>query len=197
MDCRFIQEIGVRVKLRTYWGEKDECPGRYYHNTEKFIKDFMEVGNFTAGGSLDNYEASEFPDTCEYCGAKAPENAIHQVFKKRLYNTDSGKPEPGDMYYAPWYHEKDWKKGVCPWDNCNDPRGHLLVILPNGHEWDTDSRASNCTMKEDRQHRCWVKQGEPPHIHIDKDGNTCAAGAGSILSGDYHGFLHHGKLTSC
>lgn len=24
---------------------------------------------------------------------------------------------------------------------------------------------------------------------------TCAAGAGSILSGDYHGFLRHGVLT--
>lgn len=46
-----------------------------------------------------------------------------------------------------------------------------------------------------RPHKCWVRHGEPPDLHVDKAGVTCNAGAGSILSGDYHGFLHNGFLT--
>lgn len=118
----------------------------------------------------------------------------YQVFHKRLYNTASGSPEPGDMYWAPWYHGN----GLCLyWDNCTDPRGHLIVVLPNGREWDVDSRAGNCDMQSDRTHRCWVRHGEPPNVHVDKGGHTCHAGAGSILVGNYHGFLHHGQLTEC
>ena len=33
------------------------------------------------------------------------------------------------------------------------------------------------------------------NVHVDKSGDTCAAGAGSILIGGYHGFLHNGYLT--
>ena len=72
----------------------------------------------------------------------------------------------------------------------------LTVVCPNGHEWNIDSRASNCTMPYDYEHRCWVRHGEPPDIHVDKQGHTCAAGAGSIQAADYHGFLHHGTLTA-
>jgi hypothetical protein len=72
-----------------------------------------------------------------------------------------------------------------------------MVVLPNGHIWDVDGRASNCDMKEDRTHRCWVRHGDPPNVHVDKNGHTCHAGAGSILSGNYHGFLHNGELTNC
>ena len=70
-----------------------------------------------------------------------------------------------------------------------------MCKLPNGREWDIDSRCSNCTLPDDRIHRCWVRHGEPPNIHVDKNGHTCSAGAGSILAGDYHGFLHNGELT--
>lgn len=72
----------------------------------------------------------------------------------------------------------------------------LAVILPNGHAWHIDSRASNCTLPADCAHRCWVRSGRPEDgsLHVDKNGPTCAAGAGSIQSGDYHGFLHHGQL---
>lgn len=131
------------------------------------------------------------------CGARPPEDLAPDKRTRFsgttfLFNTPSGKPEPGNIYEAPWYHNH----GCCPWDNC-DGR-HLICILPNGHEWHMTGRASNCTMKQDRLHRCWVIREESPGVfHVDKTGRTCAAGAGSIMAGKYHGFLHHGVLTGC
>lgn len=74
----------------------------------------------------------------------------------------------------------------------------LMVRCPNGHDWCVDSQSSNCTRKGDRSHHCWVRHGDPREcrITVDKNGDTCAAGAGSILAGDYHGFLHNGTLTA-
>lgn len=91
---------------------------------------------------------------------------------------------PGALYDAMWLHS--YRVGV-------DGR-FLTCVLPNGHHWHIDSRASNCGRPDDDEHRCWVRHGEPPAIHVDKNGNTCPAGAGSIQSGDWHGFLHHGVL---
>lgn len=72
----------------------------------------------------------------------------------------------------------------------------LTVVCPDGHHWFIDGRASNCTMKGDDMHRCWVRHGRPEDgtLHVDKNGNTCAAGAGSIDTGKWHGFLHNGEL---
>lgn len=67
--------------------------------------------------------------------------------------------------------------------------------INNPGQWYIDSRANNCTMKDDWTHRCWVRRGtfgDP--LHIDKDGLTCAAGAGSIQNAGWHGFLHEGVL---
>ena len=148
------------------------------------------------GKDIAPYE-SLLPTKCE-CGMEAPPDAHHQLFYQHWWSNPLGKPEPGDVFFAEYYHHPDAKRALCRWDNCEDPRGHLKVILPNGHEWDVDGRASNCTKPDDRLHRCWVRHGDPLNpstLHVDKAGNTCNAGAGSILSGDYHGFLHHGMLT--
>jgi hypothetical protein len=103
----------------------------------------------------------------------------------------------GAMWRADWY---DLKKADAQgrklygwdWDNQIDPP---LVVKTPGGEWIIDSRASNCTLPVDRLHRCWVRHGEVPNITIDKNGHTCAAGAGSIMCGNYHGFLRNGYLT--
>lgn len=64
--------------------------------------------------------------------------------------------------------------------------------------WHIDSRANNCTMPEDKEHRCWCRHGTVGEtVHVDKVGNTCAAGAGSIGVPGFHGFLHHGVLRDC
>lgn len=89
----------------------------------------------------------------------------------------------------------------------------LCVKLPNGSTWSVDQQCSNCTRDQygptaefpegrcwlGRTHYCWVRHGDPRTgtIHVDKNGETCSAGAGSILSGDYHGFLHDSHLVSC
>jgi hypothetical protein len=73
-----------------------------------------------------------------------------------------------------------------------------MVRCPNGSDWHVDGRASNCTMPTDKVHKCWVRHGDPraSNLTVDKNGFTCAAGAGSIQAGDYHGFLQAGVLTA-
>jgi hypothetical protein len=102
----------------------------------------------------------------------------------------------GAMWRADWYTGGKIVDGkqLYGWDWDNQFEGPLVVMTPGG-EWVIDSRASNCGRPDDRTHRCWVRHGEPPNIHVDKNGDTCAAGAGSIVCGNYHGFLHNGFLT--
>jgi len=104
---------------------------------------------------------------------------------------------PGAMYFAEWYHYRSRQEGEpivygFDWDNQFTPP--LMVVTP-GVIWDIDSRASNCTRKNDKTHRCWCRHGEAPNITVDKFGDTCSAGAGSIQCGNYHGFLQNGFLT--
>lgn len=89
---------------------------------------------------------------------------------------------PGAMWFA-YYSNGSWDNESCP---------HLMVVTPNGGHWDIDSRCSNCTLPNDKQHRCWVRHGDPPNVTVDKAGSTCSAGAGSIITGSYHGFLRNG-----
>lgn len=77
------------------------------------------------------------------------------------------------------------------------PEPPLCVRTPGG-DWVIDSRCSNCGSPADSNHRCWPRRGEAPHITVDKSyGNTCGAGGGSIISGNYHGFLRDGYLIKC
>lgn len=75
----------------------------------------------------------------------------------------------------------------------------IACRLPEGHTWHIDSRASNCTMKTDTAHRCWIRHGSVGEmLTVDKQGNTCQAGGGSInVDGIWHGFLRAGRLVSC
>lgn len=138
-----------------------------------------------------SHEDPRWPQSCT-CGYVFKETDTWQYFHDRI-ETDGITRWPhrqlpvGAMWWASWMPKNMY------WDNKEDD--NLMVITPGG-EWCIDSRASNCTMKEDRLHRCWVRHGTPPDIHVDKGGQTCAAGAGSIQCGDYHGFLHHGSLTT-
>lgn len=75
--------------------------------------------------------------------------------------------------------------------------GQSLFVRTPGGDWNIDSRASNCTMKNDDVHRCWCRHGDAPNITVNKIGDTCSAGGGSIQMCDYHGFLVNGKLTNC
>jgi hypothetical protein len=197
--------------IRNYKSEQS-CPNCCgggkpgYHNALTLIRDVPELNAGKVFGEVADYPPEKWPTQCSDCGALVPMSeskstivgqsatVVHrQVFTKRLYNTASGSPEPGDLYESHWH-----ESGKCIyWDNCSGQ--HLQAVLPNGDHWDLNSRASNCTMRQDRTHRCWIVSGDPRDgtVHVDKNGVTCAAGAGSIAVEGYHGFLHHGHFTSC
>lgn len=174
-----------------------------YHNAEFLLKIIPEKDAWKAFGEIEDYKREQWPTKCDHCGEPVPQddrpNALggrgagvnYQVFTTRAYNTQSSKPEPGDIYETD-FHEPDH----CPyWSNCSGI--HRYAILPNGDHWDLDSRASNCTMRDDRMHRCWVAHGsiKDGTINVDKNGFTCAAGAGSIAADGWHGFLRNGEFV--
>ncbi|MET0602946.1 MAG: hypothetical protein ABW167_13260 [Baekduia sp.] len=79
------------------------------------------------------------------------------------------------------------------------PGGHPRNGIEDpGYDWYVDAPANNCTRRGE-PHRCWVRHGDPRDgtLHVDKNGDTCAAGAGSIVTPRWHGFLHGGQLRSC
>ena len=97
----------------------------------------------------------------------------------------------GDVWDAVWMHGSGLK---CPyWNNC-DGR-HLVVVLPNRETHDVNGRASNCTMPDDKTHRCWIVHGDVENMTVDKNGETCQAGAGSIVRGGWHGFIRNGEFV--
>lgn len=137
----------------------------------------------------------------EYTGRYGEAN-VHGISSAIMRNLASGEE----------MSSRDLPVGAC-WD-CNKPadgrevRRYLYPVgpdglsiacrLPDGSDWHIDGRASNCTMKDDKQHRCWVRHGTIGEaLHVDKNGLTCAAGAGSIAVPNFHGFLHAGELYDC
>jgi hypothetical protein len=104
---------------------------------------------------------------------------------------------PGTMW---WTRTTLWHEGPngeirCPagWTNCDGQ--HLFVMLPDNSPFDCMSRAGNCGLKEDTVHRCWQVTGTPPQTTLGKGEPTCPAGASSILTPEWHGFLRDGTLV--
>jgi hypothetical protein len=223
MRARFIKQIGMRGKLRVFWDtiectsiDKDDgyahtkyldtCPNSYganhpgIHNAYTPIGDKPDLENFRVFGEKTDYPTEMWPTRCADCGAPIPEPSskltqvgekgfyvVRQVFSSRLYDNQSGEPEPGDIFRMHYHDPKD----CCYWDNCDGT--HLFGVLPTGYQWDMDSRASNCTLPNERAHRCWTKTGSPEAgtLDVGKGGHTCAAGAGSIDAPGWHGFLRN------
>jgi len=118
-----------------------------------------------------------------------------QVFMDRIYRrADNGElttlrtaPE-GAIWRAEWCEDTP---GWCGAD------GRCYVAkCPGGGDWMIDGRASNCTMKDDNVHKCWVRHGEAPNFTVDKNGVSCQAGAGSIQTHNWHGFLRNGEFVT-
>jgi hypothetical protein len=162
-----------------------------YHDATVFV-DVIEAVRNAEG----HYEVAPelsadapWPEKCA-CGFLFS-SKDRQTFVATLYRrSDTGeettiREAPAGAMWDAWWFPEDWKvEGQ-----------YLLVKCPNGSEWAIDSRASNCTMKEDwPNHRCWIRHGTPPNITVDKKGRTCKAGAGSIWAGDYHGHLENGQF---
>jgi hypothetical protein len=194
VDCQYIEPVGWRARIIALWD--GGCANGWGGHSSRVVVD--EINDPDADpstkGALERYadDPRWASMTCERCGAAAPAEVKRAFGWKRFYDTESGAPEPGDMFWIPCWPKVHY--GDCfEWDNCEGR--HLHVILPNGVEWDVDGRARNCTLPKDRTHRCWVRDGDPPNVTAGKTGHTCSAGAGSIAAGSYHGFLRGGKLT--
>lgn len=142
-----------------------------------------------------------WPKRCA-CGYKFTATDTWQLAVDRAYEYDgpfghwlvtTKNAPPGSLWDARWLPR------TSAW--CGPDKRSLEVICPNGHPWHIDGRASNCTLKDDNVHKCWVRHGDPTKptgpepLHVDKNGRTCSAGAGSIIAGNYHGFLHRGHFT--
>jgi hypothetical protein len=176
-----------------------------YCGTEQASFREDEDGRVLAARPTTTHDDSRWPTACAKCGHEFGDDGYWQDWQELLYRrTDTGglvtlrssaddinaptPAPPGSMWDA-WWMPESWRgaDGIA-----------LMVRLPNGHDWHVDSEASNCTRKGDRTHKCWVRHGDPrtASVHVDKAGDTCAAGAGSIQAEDYHGFMHHGVLTA-
>lgn len=194
---RFARKTGQHPEAGIMWD--GECttqrgnPSPLHSARRPYAED--HVGDDIPEG----WQEYDFTDaTCDRCGAPFDPDADPRRHgsMKWEWDTPSGQLEPGCVYTTVCPHPKG--APVCPsgWSNCTGT--HVHVMLPNGISWDVMGRASNCGSPDDTTHRCWVLVGHPEHpetLHVSKDGETCAAGAGSIAAGDYHGFLQHGKLT--
>jgi hypothetical protein len=184
--------------LRRYTpSDRAKCPGPYgYHNARNFL-DVVEKDAAKIESSELTYHRDHqlWPTHCS-CGYEFTPEDEYQVFTDAMYLRTDTREEmslleapPGAMWNAHWMADHPMFTG---------PDGRCLVVrLPNGHDWMIDGEASNCTNPEDFRsggHKCWVRHGEPPYLTVDKNGKTCNAGGGSILSGSYHGFLRNGEF---
>jgi hypothetical protein len=175
----------------------------------------LDGGTHRARAELVGEDDPRWPARCEACGIPfelGAEGTTRQVWAERLYR---GAPD-GRAYTirnapvgAMWH--ADWLAGRAG-EAYTGPDGLSLHVRTPGGDWCVDSQASNCTRPQNqpvdgqpgctrfvRTHYCWIRHGDPRTgmVHVDKVGETCAAGAGSIVVGNYHGFLHHGVLVSC
>lgn len=215
--CYWLEESGRdRLSLRRYRSVADgmpdaSCPVHGYHNV------MVPFGEAEARRTKDGYRGSHgdlapahddprWPTRCD-CGYAFVESDTWQVFSNPIYRrADTGEEltlreaPPGALWNAWWRIREGWTiDGFGP-----GPDGMIVYCKTPGGDWCIDSRASNCDRPTDNEHRCWVRHGDPRDpqgkvtgqpLHVDKSGNTCQAGAGSILCGNYHGFLHHGALV--
>jgi hypothetical protein len=197
LPVRYARVIGTQAYLRQYWpgcqdSRNHDATGQHLgtHDVPFDFAPFPDAAQIA--------ESDWAAMQCARCGQAAPPDANRQVFTEHLWDTSSGLLEPGCLYHPVWFEDEHWP-------HIRNPDGtlHLHAVLGCGCTWDIDAQASNCTRPGDRSHKCWVRHGDPMDpqgsvpFHVDKQGETCAAGAGSIICscGAYHGFLHHGQLT--
>lgn len=98
-----------------------------------------------------------------------------------------GKINVGAVWDAHWY--EDCRKG---------PDGKSLVVMTPQGVWYIDESSFTCTRPHDDEHRCWVRHGsvEEGNLQVDKQGDTCESGAGSIRIVDRKNkkSLYHARL---
>jgi hypothetical protein len=181
------------------------CPlNNSYHEAQIFLcrceqVDLMSYDPSTRQHSTGDYyphNHSQWPVRCA-CGYEFKPWDEWQYAPRQVYiRPDTNQRgilknfPPGALWRMPWLEESG-----SPYTGADGQS--WSVRLPGGNDWMIDARASNCTLPRDDVHKCWCRHGTAPLFTVDKVGNTCAAGAGSIVAGSYHGFLRDGVLIAC
>jgi hypothetical protein len=201
--CFLVEQTGEGYESVIVIEDGDCIGGFKCHRSEKIIRRFATGpdGEYPTDWTKDKVGLNY----CNRCGNHefSPEAMKRASGSKgRVWErVDTGERAdnlndfgPGAMWYLTWY--KNDETGVYCYGGPDNQPG-LCVRTPGG-DWVIDGRASNCALPDDNVHRCWPRRGEAPNITVDKSfGNTCNAGGGSIVSGNYHGFLRNGYLVKC
>jgi hypothetical protein len=197
IQCFMIRKVNrCRQSLRRFVFDS-QCPATelHIHDASTPIED-GEIEDSDRGYRSKTVEPPHddprWPTHCA-CGYEFQPNDEWQLFHDRIYEREDTSeectlrnPPVGAMWDCDWLAES-W----------HGDDGRCIAVMTPGGQWIIDSKASNCTRPDDYEHKCWVRHGVPPNLHVDKSGNTCAAGAGSILCNGYHAFLHNGHLVEC
>jgi hypothetical protein len=202
IKCFMVEETSkIQRYLRRYHNGDCTAPWTPFGGMVKLDIVEQSARSYISDGGIGAFPRADprWPKRCE-CGREFTDADQWQLFTDRIYRrTDTGQETslrlkvPGMMWDA-WWMPDVWKgmDGRC-----------LSVVCPDGHEWMIDGVCSNCTLPSDHEHRCWIRHGEPPNLTVDKRAGiegasaktTCAAGAGSILTPKWHGFLRAGHLV--
>nr|DAH82753.1 MAG TPA: hypothetical protein [Caudoviricetes sp.] len=199
----FVEQTDrVSLRLRRYRSADETCPAPA---GVSFCNASVPFGEAPANRRADGYlgvplvsapadDDARWPTVCEACGHSFDARDPRQLFQDTIYRN----PQTG----AEW-PMRELPVGACYdawWNGRKGPDGRALtVICPDKSPWSIDGRANNCTVPKDDIHRCWCRHGSPEEgtLHVDKVGDTCGAGAGSIQTSNYHGFLHNGRFRAC
>lgn len=181
----FIEKIKSEINKIIKFEKIITIPNFYFTEQKIYIYNMANVTCFLIVPTGD-YQADSYTDV----------NGIEVPRPLELWQRADGTGEKfilnnapvGAMWEATWYTDfQQW---------CGTDGKAYIVKTPAG-DWHIDGRASNCTMPDDTKHKCWCRHGEAPNFTVNKDGNTCSAGGGSIQIKEYHGHLINGELTNC
>jgi hypothetical protein len=191
IKCFMLNPTGIHYRyLRRYsCTGKSTCIKGNYHDAMNLLDEITDSEERTSG-DLYPHDHALWPTKCEHCDYKFTEEDEWQLFhQEKMQRSDNQEfcmyrnAPAGAMWFADWM----------PW---RGEDGHcLIVVTPDGFHWDIDGRASNCSLPNDNEHKCWVRHGVPPIVTVDKNGKTCNAGGGSIGTPNWHGFLRNGYLV--
>jgi len=212
IKCFVLEESDkYRVSLRRFtFGGGCANTARMGHaaiavlHAEVSVSDLIgaDDGVMTAG-DLYPHSMPGWPTECSSCGHKFKDSEEWQYSPQKLYvrRGCDDPPQPlsdfpaGAMWRSPWLEDLEFPGGVqSPYVGLD---GQSWTVRTPGGDWLIDGRANNCGSPTDTSHKCWCRHGEAPDFTVDKIGATCSAGAGSIVCGNYHGFLRNGFLTDC
>ena len=179
----------------------EDGTGGHYHRAEVHLERVEQPVRREIGSDSDRMpntrdDSLPWPTICDGCSHTFTDAAhrsatVHRVWHRPDTGEEFVRPRdagPGAMWNA------EWMSGVT---DTVDGR-YMVAICPDGSEWHIDGAARNCT-RPNEPHDCWPRHGEPPGLTVDKHPepgrSTCSAGAGSIATPGYHGFLRDGKFT--